>query len=348
MSSDTPSRDFKSALLDAADGLPNEQQLRVMRARLDRRLFTPARPTSRLAFVVVAACSVALGFFLVRWFGPQPKPWLAGFEVTSDTAAQATVTREAALELAPGLEAVDTVRGIHVHAVAASTVRKEAAGVRLVAGRASFEVDKRPPGTEPVRVLVSGGAIEVHGTRFTVVDDGQGSGSVELHEGAIDFRDAQGTLKTLVPGQRLEWPLPQVQPVVPPPPTPPMVTAPPPAPPAQVEVPKEPTPKPSSKPREADWRAFDQRLHGQAVITELGQLRQQGDWAGATRLLQRELNRGAPDTRERLSFELGLLYTRQLQDVPAACEHWQQHRREYPKGRFDAEARSAAESLGCR
>jgi hypothetical protein len=89
-------------------------------------------------------------------------------------------------------------------------------------------------------------------------------------------------------------------------------------------------------------------VHAQAVITELTQLRQKGQWGDAVRLLERELNRGAPDTRERLSFELGLIYTWQLKDQVAACAHWKQHRREYPEGRFDVEVDRALETMGCQ
>ena len=65
------------------------------------------------------------------------------------------------------------------------------------------------------------------------------------------------------------------------------------------------------------------------------------------RLLERELSRGAPDTRERLSFELGLIYTWQLKDPAAAGAHWAQHRHEYPGGRFSGEVDRATGTLGC-
>ena len=77
------------------------------------------------------------------------------------------------------------------------------------------------------------------------------------------------------------------------------------------------------------------------------QLRRSGAWTDAVKLLERELSRGAPDTRERLSFELGLIYTWQMKDPAAGCAHWVQHGVEYPQGRFALEVDRAAATLGC-
>jgi transmembrane sensor len=209
----------------------------------------------------------------------------------------------------------------------------------VLAGHALFSVDRRPVEAGVVRVLVSAGAIEVHGTRFTVTETGGGAGSVELHEGAIDFVDEDGAHHALRPGETLRWPL------VHEPPTDDAEDAP------DDELvglgPVLPRPATKVRARDVDWRAFDQRVHAEAVVTELAALRRQGSWGEAVRLLERELNRGAPDTRERLSFELGTIYTWQLREPAAACAHWAQHRRDYPAGRFDAEVDRALASLGC-
>ena len=106
-------------------------------------------------------------------------------------------------------------------------------------------------------------------------------------------------------------------------------------------------PRQATKTQEIDWREFDRRVHAEAVITELSQLRRNGAWTDAVKLLERELSRGAPDTRERLSFELGLIYTWQLKDPAAGCAHWVQHQKEYPQGRFATEVERAAGTLGC-
>ncbi len=147
------------------------------------------------------------------------------------------------------------------------------------------------------------------------------------------FVDERGVEHVVLPGEAFAW-----SPPLPPPP---------------VELDElEPLPplrpRPSApKTQEIDWREFDRRVHAEAVITELTQLRRSGEWTGAVKLLERELSRGAPDTRERLSFELGLIYLWQLKDQTAACAHWAQHRAEYPKGRFSTEVERAAATLGC-
>jgi transmembrane sensor len=237
----------------------------------------------------------------------------------------------------------DRSRGVRITSTLRSSVRREPRGIRVLDGQVSFEVEHRAVADGPVRVLVSGGAIEVHGTRFTVVETGAGTGAVELHEGAIDFTDERGVVHVLQPGQTLRWPAPEAEPSV--------------APELDLSGVPDPAPLPgpmkapprtkSPLPQEADWRTFDQRVHAEAVITELGELRSRGAWSDAVRLLERELNRGAPDTRERLSFEVGLIYTWQVRDHAAACGHWARHRAEYPEGRFDAEVDRATASLGC-
>ncbi|MBL8910295.1 MAG: FecR domain-containing protein [Archangium sp.] len=335
------SRDFRSALMSADAQLVDEPQLRAMRARLDARLFRPAKPSSRWLPVLVAVSSVFIGFVAVRALAPQPVPVIGGFEVAPAVESSVRVSRQAAVEIAAEVSVVDRSRGVTISSITRSTVRREARGIRMLEGRATFDVQKRTEENGVVRVLVSGGSIEVHGTRFTVTENGTGTGSVELHEGVIDFIDENGNTRRMRPGDLMTWPR-AVEP-------PSVIDTP-----ADEEIEeltplgpvrrKKVTPK---KPTDIDWRPFDQRVHAQAVITELSTLRQNGQWQDAVRLLERELNRGAPDTRERLSFELGLIYTWQLKDPLAACAHWKQHQREYPEGRFDVEIDRASQSLGC-
>jgi transmembrane sensor len=302
-----------------------------VRARLDARLFTPVRKRERFVMAVVVLSSMVVGFFLVQAMAPKRPLTSGGFELAPE--ARVEVTREAAVELSPATVVFDRPRGVRVTSIRRTSLRRELRGIRVLTGEAEFEVQKRSAEAGPVRVLVSGGSIEVHGTRFTVKETGAGTGSVALHEGAIDFLDEAGVTHVLRPGETLQWPVP--------PPAAPLIDEPAPLPQLQPVPPKEP------RPATADWRLFDQRVHAEAVITELGQLRKQGAWNDAVHLLERELNRGAPDTRERLSFELGLILTWQIKDTASACAHWAQHQREYPEGRFDGEVDRAAASLGC-
>lgn len=332
------SRDFKAALQRADETLLAPGMPRAVRARLDARLFTPARKRERLVMAVVVLASMMVGFFLVQWVAPKRPHSSGGFELAPE--ARVEVTREAAVELSPATVVFDRPRGVRVTSIGRTSLRRELRGIRVLTGEAEFEVQKRSPEAGPVRVLVSGGSIEVHGTRFTVKETGAGTGSVALHEGAIDFVDEDGVTHVVRPGETLRWPLPRpVEPILDEPES------------ESVEDLEPlpllgPLPKKERRPA-ADWRLFDQRVHAEAVITELGQLRKQGAWNDAVHLLERELNRGAPDTRERLSFELGLILTWQMKDAAAACAHWAQHQREYPEGRFDGEVDRAAASLGC-
>ena len=196
-------RDFKTALIAADTELLTEPQLRAMHARLDARLFTPKRTSRALSFAVVFASAV-LGFVAVQSLAPTLPEVVGGFEVKPAPETHAQVTREAMVELTADATVVDTARGVTIHSLTRSTVRREARGTRLLEGKASFDVTKRTEGV--VRVLVSGGSIEVHGTRFTVFDDGRGAGSVELHEGVIEFIDEGGATQRLAPGDVLRWP----------------------------------------------------------------------------------------------------------------------------------------------
>ena len=198
-------RDFDTALQQAdatlqARGMPRDAKL-----RLDARLFTP--PPPRLAMALVAAVSVAVGFVLVAWLAPRPAPVVGGFTLAPADVGHVQVTSEAAVELAEGSAMLDEGRGLRVLSLAPSTLRKESRGVRLLAGRATFEVRKVARGNQPVRVLVSGGAIEVRGTRFTVTERGSG-GEVLLHEGKIVFLDGEGIEHVVEPGETFQWPLP--------------------------------------------------------------------------------------------------------------------------------------------
>jgi hypothetical protein len=51
--------------------------------------------------------------------------------------------------------------------------------------------------------------------------------------------------------------------------------------------------------------------------------------------------------RQLVSYEIGSLLERQLQDVDAACEHWAAHLERYPKGRYDSIIARSIARLGC-
>ena len=151
-------RDFDSALQQADATLTSRGMPRDAKLRLDARLFAP--PPPRLAMALVAAVSVAVGFVLVAWLAPRPAPMVGGFTLAPEELGHVQVTSEAAVELEEGSAMLDESRGLKVSSLAASTLRKENRGVRLLSGRATFEVQKVAVGSQPVRVLVSGGSID--------------------------------------------------------------------------------------------------------------------------------------------------------------------------------------------
>jgi transmembrane sensor len=191
--------------------------------------------------------------------------------------------------------------------------------LRVIKGAVDVHVERRHYDEQPMRFMVSHGTIEVLGTRFHI-DQGDAGGSVVLTEGAIRFRSDTGTEVTLAPGQSVTWPLPNPQKE-----------------PSEVLHAQEPTTAPTTtKP------SISERLES------VEGLRSRGQWARAASELSALLHEPLPrTTRERLSYELGSIYTYQLVQPKRACTHWVMHERTYPKGRYGTEIERAERSLGC-
>src|SRR5205807_785325 len=94
---------------------------------------------------------------------------------------------------------------------AGSWLRRTSDGVELSVGAADFQVNKRAPGVGSTFVRGPQGAIEITGTRFSVVQ-GPDGGSVRLDEGGIRFHAPDGRVVSLAPGEALGWPLPAREP----------------------------------------------------------------------------------------------------------------------------------------
>jgi transmembrane sensor len=219
-------------------------------------------------------------------------------------------------------------------------VRREEAGVRVLSGEVEVSVAKVRAGAAPVRLLVSGGAIEVRGTRFTIHQRPE-SGDVTLHEGAIAFFALDGRVRELKPGETLEWPLPEVK--QPPAPEPPPVPA-----------HEAPHPKAEAPPaRPAEGHAAEPQptppLDTEAFIAKLAELRRAGDYDAAVRELEAALEQPSPaPTQERLSFELGSILTHHIKDTARACAHWSRHHARYPQGRYEPQIGDIERRLGCQ
>jgi transmembrane sensor len=230
------------------------------------------------------------------------------------------------VEITEGITTLrDASTGTSIENVGPVSIRLEPMGVRVLRGRVQVRVVPRPRGSPPVMVQVSGGAIEVMGTRFTV-DQRETAGSVRLEEGSIRFRDNGGRTVELGPGQTVAWPLGE--------------PVPPPAPPIPPKGP-DPVSPPRPEPRAARPPALEE------VLSEVDLLRSRKQYEAAVRLLGQALQTQPAAAHERLSFELGSLLTHQLRDARRACAHWAAHRRRFPGGRYGEEVEQARASLAC-
>ena len=205
------------------------------------------------------------------------------------------------------------------------------------AGRVVVDVEPVRDHSKPVRVEVSHGTIEVVGTRFEIEQNPRG-GHVDLFEGEIRFRAADGRKVTIAPGQRHAWG-DEAERVA-------RVDAPDPEP--EIEILDE-------EPRQVVRRRADDRpTFGDAteLIERVDSLRSAGRYRQAVRVLRRAMdaegNRGwDPRTAQVLSYELGELLSRHLGDAAQACRHFERHLARYPGGRYDSAVRAAKLRLDC-
>ncbi|RJS25324.1 hypothetical protein DRW03_07380 [Corallococcus sp. H22C18031201] len=309
----------------------------AVRARLGARLREarepkPAWPRRPVFWgLAAAAATLALGVFLL--WTPSTRS-VGGLELARASADLEVREDVAGVEIQGGEAALlDAARGITLRNQGPLVVRREASGVRLVRGRAEFSVNHRQPGAPPAVVLVSGGAIEVMGTRFTV-EQRESGGAVTLHEGAIAFRVPSGAVVPVTVGQTLEWPAPEPvppEPVPPEPERPQPIAAPLPTKAAASRVPSTPARAPSVD----------------DVLRELEVLRGRHEFEQAARYLEESMRKQPLVTRERLSFELGSLLTYQLKDAPRACAHWARHEQQFRRGRYAEAVQRSRVTLSC-
>lgn len=261
------------------------------------------------------------------------------------------------LELAAGCTLRVESPSLSIEALSSVELKNTKEGIRLVRGSASFDVAPVRPGTKVV-VLVSGGRIQVVGTRFVVRETGSG-GDVLLEEGRITFRDRKGRETDLEPGARHRWsdvevaestpaeaataPKPKRRPrLAAPQPaqagpreTPPSETPPIPERVAEPVPPEAPPPVEEAPP--AEW-SIERTARAIDEVTDLRgarRYREAADLIGL--LLQAPLDARAAEV---LSFERGELLEQKLQD-PAACDHWRRHQSRFGEGRYRTEVRAA-------
>ncbi|MFP2923726.1 FecR domain-containing protein [Pyxidicoccus sp. 3LG] len=325
-------RDFR-AELQREDQLRREQGMSpAARARLWSRLQDAREPKPawhrRPVGLMLAASAAALALAVFLWSAPSARS-LGGLELAQATPDLKVREDAAGVEIQMGEAAlVDAARGITLRNLGPLVVHREPSGVRLVRGRAEFSVNRRKPGAAPAVVLVSGGAIEVMGTRFTV-EEREAGGAVTLHEGAILFRRLTGEVVPLRVGQTLEWPVAE----------------------PALREPAPPQPVPTSNPVVAPSRppaAATRAPSVEEVLRELEVLRGRHEFEQAVRHLEAAMRKQPAATRERLSFELGSLLTYQLKDAQRACAHWDRHERQFRRGRYAEAVQRARGTLSCR
>ncbi len=352
--------------------------------RIRARIRSGGPRTSRSAWVVVSGLAFAAGALVALVMSrapadpaPSSEGAVAGLAVGR---APCVATREGeAVVLDGACRAELSTPSMIVDAQGLAVIQRVEGGVRLLRGEALIRVPAVAAGAAPVRVEVSGGVIEVLGTRFTVRETGQG-GSVVLHEGRIRLI-AGDVPRALAPGQRASWgrgveglepaaheaasaPAPSASPssraapssrVVaaprataaasgPPPVSP--ITAPTAEPPGAAPSPAAPSPA-AGAPGEARMVAL-RGLDAQTAEA-LDRLRAAGRHREAVALIEhRLLDAWEPRSAEVLLFEQASLLEHQLADRPAACRAYGRHRAEFALGRHAAEVGRALARLGCQ
>lgn len=254
-------------------------------------------------------------------------------------------------------------------------------GLHLVEGTALFEVSHVEAGEDPVQIGVSHGTIEVMGTRFTI-EQGPTGGHVDLFDGRIRFVSQAGEHTEIEPGQRRAWgdavlaeaetvdtaeveveadgrgsALGSLESA-----TDELADE------AETETETEVDDasevaasergrrkrrRSKSEPAASSSKDAEPAEAGpedaSAIIEEVSRLRAQGRFADAAAVLRRAEAERRWDRRtaQVLSYELGEIIERHLDDEARACAHWARHAERFPGGRYDAAVRAARERLGC-
>lgn len=246
---------------------------------------------------------------------------LAGMTLTSRPCAP---TREVAVVALPAACQL-AGDGVHLSTIGPSRLSDEAGRLRVLSGAVVFEVEPRDRAA-PLAIAVSGGVIEVVGTRFLVREDGA-RGEVELFEGRLRFIGADGAVRRIEAGERHAWgdPIPPAaEPAISP----------------QAAAPAKALRRPSSARRGAQAQEISRRVTAH---------RHRGAHAEAARELEAALRAGGwpRETAEVWSYELGTLYSDELGDRTAACTHWRGHLRRYARGAYAPAVTAAMNRLEC-
>ncbi len=344
---------FVDALKAAEAGLAEDALRPASARRIWRRLSTrqaagAASPWFRAgAFVAAVAAGALLCMAWLHWgYGEA----VGGFEVSSRSPGFESTVAQGVVSVSGGEATLeDKALRLQVHVGQGARLKREAGGLRVVSGEASFVAQKRLPSEAPARVLVSGGAIEVIGTRFTVKQSGD-SGELVLYEGVVRFVVSDGRIVSVLPGEAFRWPVPPEPPLQPPAPegvgaggadAGEELAAPP-----VVQVPSDDQP---SRPQSAgDWSVHDRLLRARVVLEEVPELRAKGQGRQALFRIRNALAHDLPaTTREQLSAWEAEILEEDLDQPEAACRQWREHLWLFPGGRYEERAKEEV-AHGCR
>ncbi len=191
---------FIDALKEADAALADARPSPALDARFARSVRKRGPSLPVLAGAIAAA---GIGVILVRAgsqaAAPVPAAIASGITFVPESCAPPEL--RAQLQVEPGCTLTVSEPELVMQTLEPSALLNTEDGIRIVRGRVSFQVANV---RRPVSVLVSGGRIEVIGTRFTVTERGRG-GRVTLEEGHLDFLRRDGGRSRLRPGETLEW-----------------------------------------------------------------------------------------------------------------------------------------------
>lgn len=340
--------------------------------RLDAELLHAELPSRRRTFIPMAtfAAGAALVLAVFTFSGEAKKaarqveaavPVHASWQVGG---SNCHATRgEAELVLDGSCRVQTSEPGLTIESRKTTRLRAVEHGVELSHGIALFEVEPVTEGP-PWRVEVPGGAIEVMGTRFSVVVNGD-HGHVDLLEGSIRFTAGDGQVHDVEPGERFRFSASTATAA-----DASRLTQEPPLAArerlsddsAETETETDGLPLAAGEllaalgrpDREGKGRSRGRNARAgnagelTALVTQVTELRAQRQYRAAVSLLRGALNkRWDRHTQEVLSYELGTILSTQLPSREDACAHWAEHTRRFAGGRYARAVQRATERLRC-
>lgn len=208
--------------------------------------------------------------------------------------------------------------------------------VTLDRGTALFDVD--PTKDDPVRIVTPAGEIVVVGTRFRVATKAS-TAEVDLYEGVLEIHDRAGRNVRMQAGEhfvlRTTLPVPadavEIDEAV------------------ELEADAEQPAAPEGKASTRRGRPEDAKPPSASeIIEQVRSLRRRGQYTRAARTLERALKRQWPKrTADVLSYELGGIIARHLQDDQRACKHWSRHLERFDGTRYRKQIAASMRTLGC-